>query len=112
MIIGRRQTDGSLNESVDNKVDRGLDGCAFAIVLARLEQGVKQDGLTLPRANIIDEIGRIRQRLDNQHIILLESGLSLPSNQSTGVIWQSYEADHFEAAILKVIHSLKANGLL
>ena len=50
----------SLDESVDSKVDRLLDKCQFAIVLARLERGSQQDNLKIPRGNIIDEISRIR----------------------------------------------------
>ena len=61
----------SLDESVDNKVDRLLEECQFAIVLARLERGVGQDKKTIPRGNIIDEIGRIRAKLRDSYIILL-----------------------------------------
>ncbi len=102
----------SLNESVDTKVGRLLDGCQFAIVLARSERGVLQDNQTIPRGNIIDEIGRVRATLGDKYIILLERGLSLPTNLSTGVVWEAFDQTNFDGAILKVIRSLRAHRLL
>ena len=86
--------------------------CSFAILLARSERGVDQDDLKMPRTNLIDQIERIRNHLGDRHIILLESGLSLPSNQASAVIWEHYDPEHFEDAILKVFTSLSANKLL
>ena len=73
----------SLNESVDEKVERVLRDCTFAIVLARRERGAEQDGGIIPRGNIIDEIGRTRSALGDNFIILLEEGLTFPTNLST-----------------------------
>ena len=102
----------SLDESVDSKVDRLLEGCEFAIVLARSEAGISQDSQKIPRANIIDEIPRIRAKLGDNYIILLEVGLSLPSNQQTGVIYEHFEEEHFAEALLKVWKSLRDKSLL
>lgn len=102
----------SLDESVDAKVSRGLEGVAFAIVLARLDRGLDQDGIVIPRGNIIDEIGRIRTLLGDRYVILLEKGLALPTNLATGVVFEHFESDHFDAAILRVYKCLNANNLI
>ena len=102
----------SLDESVDAKVDRGLEGTAFAIVLARLNRGIDQDGATIPRGNIIDEISRIRNSLGDRYIILLEEDLSLPTNLAAGVVFEHFSSEHFDSVILKVYKCLHSNGLL
>ena len=109
-IVVEEQT--SLNESVDTKVDRFLDQCQFAIIIARLERGIKQDGRQFPRGNIIDEIGRIRTKLNDHYVILLEEGLGLPTNLATGVVYETFHEDYFERALLKVIKSLRYHKIL
>jgi len=109
-IVAEKQT--SLDESVDSKVDRLLDGCEFAIVLARVEVAIDQDSSKIPRGNVIDEISRIRAELGDNYIILLEDGLSLPSNQSTGVVYETFEKENFGEAVLKVWKALRSKGLL
>lgn len=102
----------SQDESIDSKVNRQLSDCQFAVILGRLCRGNQQDGLTIPRGNIIDELARIRQQLGNNYIILLEDGLSLPTNQATGVIYESYSKVDFAEAILKVVKSLRHYNLI
>ena len=102
----------SLDESVGAKVDRGLEGTAFAIVLARLNRGIDQDGPTIPMGDIIDEISRIRNSLGDRYIILLEEGLSLPTNLAAGVVFEHFSSEHFDSVILKVYKCLHSNGLL
>ena len=102
----------SHNESVDIKVDRHLQECVFAIVLARFERGIKQDKKTIPRGNIVDEIGRIRAKLGDRYLILLEEGLELPTNLATGVVYEHFRKEHFDAAILRVLKSLRSYHLV
>lgn len=102
----------SQDESVDDKVDRVLGSCEFAIVLARRERGVTQDGSLIPRGNVIDEIGRVRARLGDKYIILLEKGLTLPTNLSTGVVYEGFDETAFDPAILKVFIALRNTGVI
>ena len=108
-IVAEVQT--SLDESVDSKVDRLLEGCEFGIVLARVEAGIDQDSSKIPRGNVIDEIGRIRAKLGDSYIILLEAGLTLPSNQATGVVYETFDKENFSEAVLKVVKALRSRGL-
>ena len=99
-------------ESVDDRVDRLLDESKFAIVLARLGSGSKQDGVTLPRGSVIDEISKIRANPGFPHLILLEDSLQLPTTLSTGLVYKSFSQSAFDAAILKVYKALRDQGMV
>ncbi|MSQ07457.1 MAG: hypothetical protein EXR54_06015 [Dehalococcoidia bacterium] len=66
----------------------------------------------MPRLNIIDEIERVRAKLGDKFVILLERGLSLPTNLATVVVYEPYDQTNFDGAILKVIKNLRAHNLL
>ena len=102
----------SLDESIDDKVNRQLGECQFAIVLARSDRGAHQDGLKLPRGNIIDEIGRIRSTLGDRYLVLLEEGLSLPSNLQTGIVYETFSRTNFDRAVVKAFKSLRYHRLI
>ena len=102
----------SRNESVDDKVDRFLDQSKFAIVVAGFHRGSEQDGERYPRAAVIDEISRIRSKLGDRFIVLLEEGLRLPVTLSAGIVYEPYRADSYDRAILAVFKSLLENGVI
>ena len=102
----------SRNESVDEKVDRFLEQSQFAIVVAGFARGSEQDGERYPRAAVIDEISRIRSKLGDRFIVLLEEGLRLPATLSTGIVYEQYRADAYDGAILAVFKSLLQNGVI
>ena len=100
------------DESVDVKVSRVLTDCQFGVVLARLERGISQDDQVIPRGNIIDEIERIRTKLGDKYLVLLETGLGLPSNLATGIVFESFSEDNFDKAILSLVRSLRHHQVL
>ena len=102
----------SLDESVDSKVGRLLEECEFGIVLARSEAGIIQDSQRIPRGNVIDEISRIRAQLGDNYIILLDAGLTLPSNLATGVVYETFDKENFPEALLRVVQKLRLSGLI
>ena len=109
-IVADEEASG--DESVDSKVNRLLTDCQFAVVLARRQKGIKQDEQTIPRGNIIDEIERIRNKLGDKYLVLLEEGLSLPSNLATGLVFESFSEASFDKSILKLVRSLKHHEIL
>ena len=102
----------SHNESVDDKVDRLLDEAVFAIVLARREVGADQDGRIMPRGSVIDEISRIRSKLGDKFIVLLERGMELPATLSTGIIYEEYSQENFDRPILSSFKAMRDYGVL
>ena len=102
----------SRNESVDEKVDRFLDDAGFAVVLARREVGATQNGDVVPRGSVIDEIARIRAKLSDKYIVLLEEGMHLPTTLATGITYRSYSIDRFDRAILDVFDAMREYGVI
>lgn len=100
------------NESIDVKVKRALSDCQFGVVLARQERGIQQDDQIIPRGNIIDEIERVRTKLGDKYLVLLEEGLSLPSNLAAGIVFESFSEASFDKSILKLVKSLRRHGIL
>ena len=97
--------------SPSGKVDLLLNDCAFGIVLARKSRGVKQDGDILPRANVIDEMARVQQVLGERRLLLLESGLALPSNASDWT-YETFIRQSMDRAFTAVVTKLKGHHLL
>ncbi len=91
----------------DTKINLALGEVDFAIVLVETSGASTQDGKLLPRANVIDEIERIRLKLNDKFLILLEQGVDLPSNISGAVTWESFSSSNVDAMLLKVIHHLR-----
>lgn len=97
--------------SPSRKVDTQLDRCHFAVILATGDRGAVQDGRQFPRANVINEISRVRAKLGDRSIILLEKGVSLPSNESDWT-WPSFTQESMDEALIAVATELRVAGFL
>ena len=64
-----------------------------------------------PRLNVVDELGRCRKVFPQRTILLLEKGVSLPSNVS-GIVYERFTKQNMEAALIKVAKELRAFGLI
>ena len=100
------------DKNPNQKVDQAIEDADFAIVLVEKSRTSTQDGKLLPRGNVIDEIERLRLCLYGRFMILLEHGVSLPTNLSTAVTWESFSPDAFDSALLKVIQYLKQHEII
>ena len=98
-------------KSPGTKVDLHLRDCHFGIVLARKSRGVPQNGKLLPRANVIDEMARLQSLLDDRRMLLLQSGLSLPSNASDWT-YESFSPQSMDRAFIAIARELKGHRLL
>ncbi len=98
-------------KSPGRKVDLHLNTCDFGIVLARKSQGVRQDNKILPRANIIDEMARFQHVLGDHRMLLLESGLSLPSNASDWT-YETFSPQSMDRAFIAIVTELKDHRML
>ncbi|MDO8751303.1 MAG: nucleotide-binding protein [Dehalococcoidia bacterium] len=108
VVVDDREKEG---RNPDQNVDYWLEQSDFAVVLAEQSRSSKQDEITIPRANVTDEIARIRGK-QKPFIVLLEKGMSLGSNQLTGLTYETFPTDHIEASFKKIELELKAAGLL
>ena len=100
------------DKNPDQKVDEAIADADFAIVLVEKSRTSSQDGKLLPRGNVIDEIERLRLRLSGRFLILLEEGVTLPTNLSTAVTWVSFSSESFDTALLKVIQYLRQHEVI
>ena len=99
------------DKSPGRKVDLYLSDSDFGIVLARKSRGVEQDGKRLPRANVIDEMARLQGVLDDRRMLLLESGLSLPSNASEWT-YETFIPQSMDRAFIAIATELNGHRLL
>jgi len=97
---------------VEEHVDSLMDGCDCCIVLAEYGGIVdKKTGARHPRLNVVDELGRSRQRRPGRTILLLEKGVELPSNVE-GIVYEHFAKRSMDKAFIKVARELVAFGLL
>ncbi|GEM_PF-6965354 len=108
IVVEEKEKEG---RNPDKNVDHWLQQSDFAVVLAEQSRSSKQDESTFPRANVTDEIARIRGR-QKPFLVLLEKGMSLPSNQLTGLTYETFPTDHIEASFTKIERELRAAKLL
>lgn len=104
------QSPGS-SKSPSTKVDAQLSECDFAIILATRSHGAEQDCKVFPRVNVIDEMPRVRQALDQRCILLLQHGVSLPSNQSDWT-WTRFAPQSMDKAFTAIANELSSHRLL
>lgn len=109
-VTAEEQT--SPNESVDARVDRLLEDSSFAIVLATLEGAGQRKGAYTISGSVVDEISRIRTKLGDSFIVLLEEGIEPPTTQGTGIIYEQFSKETFDSALLKVLKSLIKYGII
>ena len=98
-------------ESPGGKVNLQLNDCHFGIVLATKARGAMQDGKLLPRANLIDEMARFQHVLGDRRMLLLEKGLSLPSNASDWT-YQTFSPQSMDRAFTAILVELKDHRFL
>jgi len=109
VVVERSASEG---RSTEENVEKRMEDSDCAINFA--EYGSIQDvktGVKHPRLNVIDELGRARQKHPNRTILLLEKGVVLPSNES-GIIYEHFTKRNMEKAFIKVARELKAFGII
>lgn len=96
----------------EENVDRRMEDSDCDIILAEYGGIVDiKTGAKHPRLNVIDELGRSRQKRPNRTILLLEKSISLPSNVS-GIVYEHFTKRNMEKAFIKVARELKAFGII
>lgn len=109
LVVEEQPSEGREKEQQVTKYFKEAD---CEIVLATYGDIVDQKtGAKHPRLNVVDELARGRERFPNKVILLLERGVSLPSNVS-GVVYGEFTQDNMEAAFIKVAKELRAFGIL
>ena len=101
--------EASQGMSVDDLVDKKMNECDCAIILATADDNVS--GYMQPRPNVIHEIGLAQEKLQNKVIYLKEEACEFPSNVRPKV-WENFTQENMEAAFEKISKELRAFGLL
>jgi predicted nucleotide-binding protein len=71
----------------------------------------KKTGTEHPRLNIIDELGRAREKSPERVVLLLEEEVELPSNVGA-IVRERFTQDCMDKAFIKIVRELKAFGLI
>jgi len=96
----------------EEHVERRLEDADCYIILAEYGGIIDvKTGAKHPRLNVIDELGRSRQKRPNRTILLLEKGISLGSNTS-GIVYEHFTKTNMEKAFIKVARELQAFGII
>ena len=61
--------------------------------------------------NVAEELGRCRIKFPDKTILLLQSGVELPSNDS-GIIYEHFTPQSMDRAFIKVAKELRAFGII
>ena len=101
----------SLGMNPDAKVNHYMDRTDFGVILAEARSPSTQNGKSYPRLNVVDEIARVRKVLKSRFILLLEAGLSLPTNESGAVTYERFEGDSFGDVLNTVDRELREHGI-
>jgi len=98
--------------SVDAKVEKYIHSADCGIVLAT-SGGIVYEAANKkhPRLNVIDEFARLRAAFPNKTVLLLEKGVSLPSNIS-GITYESFARQSMDRAFSAIARELTAFGIL
>jgi len=101
---GGRLTEGQVDECMAN--------ADCAIILATFGNIVdNKTGDKHPRLNVVDELGRCRKTFPKRTILLLQTGIELPSNVS-GIVYEQFATQSMDKAFIKVARELAKFGLL
>lgn len=96
----------------EGQVDEYMKQAHCAIILATYGHIVDEKTREKhPRLNVVDELGRCRKVFPQRTILLLEKGVSLPSNVS-GIVYERFTKQNMEKAFIKVATELRAFGLI
>lgn len=96
----------------EEHVNKRMEDSDCYIILA--EYGCIVDiktGAKHPRLNVIDELARSRKIRPGRIALLLQKGVSLPSNVS-GIVYEHFTKQNMEKAFIKVASELRAFGLI
>lgn len=98
--------------SVDDKVNKYIKDADCGIVLATGGGIVdKKSEKQHPRLNVIDEFERLRTVFPDKTILLLEKGITLPSNVS-GLTYEPFVRQSMDRAFIAIARELAAFGIL
>jgi predicted nucleotide-binding protein len=96
----------------ERHVDKLMEESDCYIVLAEYGNIVDlKTGAKHPRLNVIDELARSREKRSDRIVLLLQKGVSLPSNVS-GIVYEHFTKQNMEKAFIKVARELRAFGLI
>lgn len=95
--------------AVDDLVEKRMDECDCALILATADEQVGDR--IQPRPNVIHEIGLAQEKFDNKVIYLKEMGCEFPSNVRPKV-WENFTQDNMETAFEKISKELHAFGYI
>jgi predicted nucleotide-binding protein len=97
---------------IEGNVDKLMSGSDCYIILAEYGGIIDvKTGAKHPRLNVIDELGRSREKSPSRTILLLEKGVDLPSNDK-GIIYEHFTKQNMEKAFIKVAKELVAFGII
>ena len=101
----------SKGRSISEKVDAVIGTCQDAVVLATKPRGSRQNGETLARANVINELPRVRSALGPRWMVALEPGIKLPSNESN-IIFEKCSSQSMDQIFLALVRELRGHNIL
>lgn len=109
IVVEQRPSEGI---SADRQVQKHVEDADCGIIFAT-KGGIRdtRSGREHPRLNAIDELARLRGRFPNRVILLLETGVDLPSNLSE-VLYERFTRNNLEKAFMKVAKELRAFGII
>ncbi len=108
-IIVEDQPGASL--STGSKVGNYLKSADYAVVLATKKNGAVQDGKLLPRANVVEETGRIQLSHPSRRMLIKEKGVVLPSNDSDWV-YGTFSQANLTETFIQLARELVEVGLI
>lgn len=97
--------------SKDKNVEYYLNQCDCAIILATKGDVDGRTGESIPRGNILIEIGRSQEIFPDRLIYLLDEEAKFPTNIDEKV-WERFTQENMERTFIKVVKELRAFGLL
>ena len=108
-VIAEREP--SMGKSLDEKIAAVMKNCDFAIALATRVRANPQDDQMIPRANVLDEIPRIRSQFGDRWMFLFESGVNPPSNEAQ-FVREQFNHVTIEQAYMGLVRELRGHGML
>ena len=106
VIVVKQASEGM---SVDAIVDKRMDECDCAIILATADDRV--DDYFQRRPNVMHEIGLAQEKYDDKVIYLKEDGTQFPTNVRPKV-WESFTQADLAPAFDKIAKELNAFGFI
>jgi predicted nucleotide-binding protein len=98
--------------TVDDKVNEYIQHADFGIVLATKGKILDETTKKIhPRLNVIDEYERLRAKFPDKTILLVEKGVTLPSNIS-GIAYEPFVRQSMDRAFIGIARELTEFGIL